>query len=92
MTAGAPSAHMRAMDSLIANPAPLPALDVNARLASAQDPATDSQALWQLIDDHNDLVANASRSRLGLTQRPAFEHHVVHIPVIDPGTGRVIKP
>lgn len=92
MTGGTFSAHMRDMKSLTANPAAQSTSDVNTRLASAQDPATDSQALWQLIDDHNDLVSNTARTRLGLTRRPTFEHQVVHIPVVDPVTGKVIKP
>ena len=90
MTAVAASAHMRDMDSLTANPAAPTALDVNARLASAQEPATDSQALWQLIDDRNDLVANTARGRLGLSLRPTFDQLVpVSIPRIDAVTGRI---
>lgn len=66
--------------------------DVSTRLATAQDPDTDNQALWQLIDDHNDLVANTARTRLGLALRSTFEAlPPVHIPVIDPVSGRVIK-
>jgi hypothetical protein len=92
VTAGAVSAHMRGMESLTANPAALPTPDVNTRLASAQDPSTDSQALWQLIDDHNDLVANTARGRLRLALRPVRPVHVVHIPVVDPTTGLVVQP
>ena len=83
---------MSSMDTLTAAAEPTAGTDVNARLAFAQDPDTDSQALWQLIDDQNDLVANTARQRLGLTRRPTFEPHVVHIPVIDPASGRVIQP
>lgn len=89
MTAGTVSAHMRDMESLTANPT---APDINTRLASAQNPAADSQTLWQLIDDPNDLVANTARGRLSLALRPVFPVHVVHIPVIDPATGRVVQP
>lgn len=65
--------------------------DFMSRLNAAKNPALDSQTLWMLIDDHNDLVANAARERLGLAQRPRPVPHVVHIPRIDPRTGRVIR-
>lgn len=91
MTAGLPSAHMSTMDTLTAAADSTAGTDVNTRLALAQDPDTDNQALWQLIDDHNDLVANTARRRLGLAQRPTFDPHIVHIPVIDPASGRVIQ-
>lgn len=45
-----------------------------------------------MIDDVNDLVANAARERLGLDPRPRPRARAVHIPVIDPTTGRVIRP
>lgn len=83
---------MMDMDSLTAPPAVSPASDVNTRLATAQDQAADSQVLWQLIDDTNDLVANTARGRLGLTLRPVLPVHAVNIPVIDPATGRVVQP
>lgn len=89
MTAGAASAHMRAMEPLTANPT---TPDINTRLAAAQDPAAESQTLWQIIDDPNDLVANTARGRLGLTLRPVPPVHAVHIPVIDPATGFVVQP
>lgn len=89
MTAAQLSAHMTGMETLAS--APAAQTDVNTRLATAQDPSTDSQALWQLIDDHNDLVANTARQRLGLTQRLTFEPHIVHIPVIDPASGRIVQ-
>ncbi len=91
MTAAAASAHMRAMEHLTVNPAAPAIPDVITRLASAQDRATDSQTLWQLIDDQNDLVANTARGRLNLALRPVFEHHAVHIPVIDPVTGSITQ-
>lgn len=77
------------MEPLTANPT---APDVNTRLAAAQAPAADSQALWQLIDDPNDLVANTARGRLNLALRPVHPAHAVHIPVIDPATGFVVQP
>lgn len=77
------------MEPQTANPT---APDITTRLASVQDPAADSQTLWQLIDDPNDLVANTARTRLRLALRPVFPVHNVHIPVIDPATGRVVKP
>lgn len=83
---------MSSMDTLTAAADSTAGTDVNTRLASAQDPDTDSQALWQLIDDHNDLVANTARQRLGLTQRPTFQPHIVHIPVIDPASGKILQP
>lgn len=89
MTVAAASAHMTDMETLTANQT---APDIITRLASAQDPATDSQALWQLIDDANDAVANIARDRLGLALRPVAPVHVVHIPVIDPATGFVVQP
>lgn len=72
--------------------APLLNGDVNARLSLAQDPDTESQALWQLIDDTNDLIANSARGRLRLALRQVHPVHVVHIPVIDPATGLVVQP
>lgn len=66
--------------------------DITTRLALAQDPAADSQTLWQLIDDPNDLVANTARGRLSLALRPVLPVHAVHIPVIDPATGLVVQP
>lgn len=44
--------------------------DTITRLALAQDPDTESQTLWQLIDDANTTVANTARHRLGLALRP----------------------
>lgn len=77
------------MEPQTANPT---APDIITRLASAQDPAADSQTLWQLIDDSNDIVANTARGRLSLALRPVLPVHAVHIPVIDPASGRVVKP
>lgn len=65
--------------------------DFMSRLNAAKNPALDSQTLWMLIDDHNDLVANAARERLGLAQRARPIPHAVHIPRIDAKTGRVIR-
>lgn len=89
MTAAGLSAHMSGMETLTAEQ---PVGDVNTRLTLAQDPETESQTLWQLIDDVNDLVANTARGRLGLALRPVAAVHFVHIPVIDTTTGRIIKP
>ncbi|QOD05693.1 hypothetical protein [Pseudarthrobacter sp. BIM B-2242] len=47
--------------------------DTIARLSLAQAEDTDSQTLWQLIDDQNITVANTARSRLGLVFRPLTE-------------------
>jgi hypothetical protein len=44
--------------------------DITTRLALAQAPETESQALWQLIDDPNDLVANTARGRLRPVEIP----------------------
>lgn len=76
---------MRGMEPLIEYP---PAPRIVSSLSTAQDPDTDSQALWQLIEDPNDTVANTSRLRLGLTLRPLTP---AIIPVIDPATGRVVQ-
>ncbi|WP_427007344.1 hypothetical protein [Pseudarthrobacter sp. H2] len=65
--------------------------DANSRLSLAQGPDTGSQALWQLIDDSNDLVANNARGRLQLALRPVHPVGAVHVPQIDPKTGRVIR-
>jgi len=46
--------------------------DTITRLASAQDPAADSQTLWQLIDDPHNTVANTARGRLNLALRPVL--------------------
>jgi hypothetical protein len=77
---------MSAMEQLTTQPT---TSDIFTRLASVQDPAADSQTLWQLIDDPNDTVANTARNRLNLALRPL---QIVHIPVIDPKTGLVVKP
>jgi hypothetical protein len=80
---------MMGMDTLTSSAARQLTGDTIARLVLAQDPDTESQTLWQLIDDANDTVANTARDRLAL--RPLTPVHVVHIPVIDPVTGRIIK-
>ncbi|MDJ0354428.1 hypothetical protein [Pseudarthrobacter sp. PH31-O2] len=68
--------------------------DFMARLNAAKNPALDEQTLWTLIEDTNDMVADAARERLGLIPRPRPNAvaRAVRIPVIDPKTGRVIKP
>lgn len=76
---------MWVMEPLTANQT---APSIITRLASAQDPAADSQTLWQLIDDPNDTVANTARGRLNLALRPVLP---VRIPVIDPKTGLVVR-
>ncbi len=38
--------------------------DANSRLSLAQGPDTGSRALWQYIDDSNDLLTNTARARL----------------------------
>ena len=47
--------------------------DTIARLSLAQAQDTESQTLWQLIDDPNITVANTARHRLGLVFRPLTE-------------------
>jgi hypothetical protein len=68
--------------------------DFMSRLHAAKNPALDEQTLWTLIEDTNDMVADAARERLGLIPkpRPNAIARAVRIPVIDPKTGRVIKP
>lgn len=63
--------------------------DIIERLALAQNPETESQTLWQLIDDPHMTVANTARDRLNLALRPVLP---VLIPVIDPATGLVVQP
>ncbi|MBG0738926.1 hypothetical protein IV500_05750 [Paeniglutamicibacter antarcticus] len=70
--AGDTSAHMRTMEHLIANTTASASTDVSTGLASAQDPEADSQTLWQLIYDINDVTANTARGRLGLALRPVI--------------------
>ncbi|MFC5099132.1 hypothetical protein [Amycolatopsis plumensis] len=68
--------------------------DFMSRLNAAKNPVLDDRTLWLLIDDPNDMVANAARERLNLAPkpRPNTIARGVHIPRIDPKTGRVIKP
>ena len=89
MTTATPSAHMSGMETLTAQQI---TGDIITRLALAQEPTTESQALWQLIDDPNDTVANTARIRLSLALRPLAPVHVVNIPVLDPKTGLVVRP
>ncbi len=70
-------------------PQPSDSAHVIERLSRAQNPDAETQDLWQLIDDPNTTVANTARHRLNLALRPV---EPVHIPVIDPKTGQVIKP
>lgn len=88
MTAALLSAHITGMETIAS--APDTKNDVNGRLGRAQDHDTDSQALWQLIDDTNDLVANTARTRLGLAKRGTFDTPLpVHIPRIG-SDGRIL--
>lgn len=64
------SAHMSSMETTHPTAAPTVSGDTVARLALAQAPDTESQTLWQLIDDKNLTVANTARDRLGLAFRP----------------------
>lgn len=80
---------MSGMETTQPSAAPVVAGDIITRLALAQAPDTESQALWQLIDDTNDTVANTARYRLNLALRPL---QGLHIPVIDPKTGLVVQP
>lgn len=65
--------------------------DFMSRLNAAKNPVLDSRTLWLMIDDRNDMVANAARERLNLARRATPEPRYVHIPRIDPKTGRVIQ-
>jgi hypothetical protein len=89
MTAARLSAHMSGMETTQPSEAPAAAAHVIERLALAKNPGTGTQELWQLIDDPNPTVANTARHRLNLALRPL---QAGHIPVIDPKTGRVVKP
>jgi hypothetical protein len=89
MTAARLSAHMSGMETTQPSGAPAAAAHVIERLALAQNPGTETQELWQLIDDPNTTVANTARHRLNLAMRPI---EPVHIPVIDPKTGLVVQP
>ena len=84
--AGNPSARLDTLQELAADQD-----DFLSRLNAARNPVLDPGTLQQLVEDKNDLVANAARERLGLPLRPRPAHHVVHIPRIDPATGRVIR-
>jgi ribonuclease D len=68
--------------------------DVMARRNAANNPVLDDQTLWLMIEDKDDLTADAARERLGLIPkpRPNTFTRAVRIPIIDPKTGRVIKP
>jgi ribonuclease D len=68
--------------------------DCMARRNAASNPVLDDESLWAMIEDRDDLTADAARERLGLTPKPrpnAFAR-AVRIPVIDPKTGRVVRP
>ncbi|HEX9088861.1 MAG TPA: hypothetical protein VF867_15190 [Arthrobacter sp.] len=65
--------------------------DFMSRLNAAKNPTLDEATVLSLVGDINDLVANAARERLGQPLRPRPVAHIVHIPVIDPKTGRVIR-
>jgi ribonuclease D len=68
--------------------------DVMARRNAASNPVLDDQSLWMMIEDKDDLTADAARERLGLVPKPRPNAFIrgVRIPVIDPKTGRVVKP
>ncbi|QOT19402.1 hypothetical protein HMI59_22375 (plasmid) [Paenarthrobacter sp. YJN-5] len=68
--------------------------DVMARRNAANNPVLDNQTLWMMIEDIDDLTADAARERLGLAPkpRPNTALRAVRIPVIDVKTGRVTKP
>ena len=68
--------------------------DCMARRNAAKNPALDEATLWTMIEDKDDLTADAARERLGLgpKPRPNAIARAMHIPVIDPKTGRNIKP
>ena len=68
--------------------------DVMARRNAANNPVLDNQSLWMMIEDKDEMTADAARERLGLAPKPRPNSYAraVHIPVIDPKTGRVVKP
>ncbi|RKR29815.1 hypothetical protein [Arthrobacter oryzae] len=68
--------------------------DVMARRNAANNPVLDDQSLWMMIEDKDDLTAYAARERLGLIPKPRPNTFArpVNIPVIDPKSGRIIKP
>jgi hypothetical protein len=61
---------------------------------TANNPVLDNQSARRMIEDKDDLTADAARERLGLAPkpRPNTVARAVHIPVIDPKTGRVVRP
>lgn len=68
--------------------------DVMARRNAANNPVLDDQSLWMMIEDKDDLTADAARERLGLIPKPRPNTFArpVNIPVIDPKSGRIVKP
>lgn len=68
--------------------------DVMARRHAASNPVLDEESLWMMIEDKDELTADAARERLGLIPKPRRNviARPVNIPIIDPKTGRVIKP
>lgn len=88
MTEARASAHIAGMDIT------QPGGDAASRLALARNPETESQTLWLLIEDPDEQVADAARERLNLIPkpRPNTVARPVHIPVIDPKTGLVVRP
>jgi hypothetical protein len=71
---------MSGMETSQPSEAPIAAAHVIDRLALAQNPDTETQELWQLIDDPNTTVANTARHRLNLALRPVEPAHRGHRP------------
>lgn len=63
--------------------------DFMARLGVAGNPSAPESLVGTLTDDHNDQVANAARSRLGLEPRPRPGFKVAGGRILDPRTGRL---
>ncbi|MGT2461150.1 hypothetical protein [Sinomonas atrocyanea] len=64
--------------------------DFACRLHAARNPSTPEDVARSLMDDPNDLVADAARERLGepLRPKPAPEWEFLRRLGIDPATGR----
>ncbi|WP_354214972.1 hypothetical protein [Arthrobacter sp. UYCo732] len=65
--------------------------DFMARLGVAKNQSTPTALVTTLVDDRNDMVANAARERLGLDSRPRPSIRIPGLPKFDPTTGRMIR-
>lgn len=64
--------------------------DCMARRNAANNPALDEATLWLMIEDKDDLTADAARMRLRLGPKPRPNTWSRAV-VIDPKTGRLIR-